>query len=891
MNQVPESERITRKRRIDPRLTSAGWTVQPFARSMPGSPPAASAVEEWPTTEGPADYALCASGKVQGVVEAKRLSVGTGGVLTQAERYSRAIAQVPRYQGEYGVPFLYSTNGDAIRFHDVRRERNRSRVVSGFHTPSAFAEMLERDADDELARLARIPMNDRLRPYQCEANQETEKIIRDGYRKMLVTMATGTGKTLTEVNQTYRLINSGVARRVLFLVDRRALAAQAARAFSSFEAEPGLKFDKLYPVYTQPMQRGDSDDAAWNPRVISPSQLEDPRHGDAFVYICTIQRLAKQLSGRSLGGDDEDGEDAARLNIPIHAFDLIIADECHRGYSAQQASVWRETLDYFDAIKIGLTATPAAHTVAYFERIAYSYDYERAVQEGYLVDYEAVRLRSGVRMKGVFLHEGEQIDEVDPVTGIRVLDILEDERSFDATDIEKKITVPESNRKILEEIKRYADEHEATYGRFPKTLIFAAGDQPHVSHADQLVEQAQAIFNRGEGFVRKITGRTDRPLRAIREFRNRPAPGIAVSVDLMSTGVDIPDLEFIVLLRPVKSRILFEQMLGRGTRRGEQHPDKSHFVLFDCFDGTLLKYFRQATGITAQAPATSSKSLALIIDDIWQGRQRDYNIRCLVKRLQRIDKEISGAGRDALVRFIPRGDVGTFARNLPDALASDFDETMTLLRDSEFQQALLHYPRPREPFIVATTATDEVDSEWLIRVGANQEYRPEDYLQAFSDYVRDHRDDIDALQVLLERGSGWSPATLRSLRAALKEAPGNFTEANLRRAFKATKLTDAADIISMVKRAAAAEAPLLSAEERVNRAVAAVTQGRALTDEQARWMEYIRQHLIVNLSIDAEDFDVVPVLSDRGGWGRAVRVFKGGLDTLMADLNRELAAA
>ena len=89
--------------------------------------------------------------------------------------------------------------------------------------------------------------------------------------------------------------------------------------------------------------------------------------------------------------------------------------------------------------------------------------------------------------------------------------------------------------------------------------------------------------------MRKITGREDRPLQRIREFRNRPEPGIVVSVDLMTTGVDIPDLEFIVFLRPVKSRILFEQMLGRGTRLGEKHPDKDHFTVVDCFDGTLAR--------------------------------------------------------------------------------------------------------------------------------------------------------------------------------------------------------------------------------------------------------------------------------------------------------------
>ena len=115
---------------------------------------------------------------------------------------------------------------------------------------------------------------------------------------MLVTMATGTGKTLMTVNEIYRLMKSGVARRVLFLVDRRALAAQAVRAFASFEAEPGLKFDKIYPVYSQRFQQEDfEDEAQFDPNVMPNSLLTDPKPGDAFVYVCTIQRMSINLFG------------------------------------------------------------------------------------------------------------------------------------------------------------------------------------------------------------------------------------------------------------------------------------------------------------------------------------------------------------------------------------------------------------------------------------------------------------------------------------------------------------------------------------------------------------------------------------------------------------------
>ncbi|MCB5275919.1 putative DNA repair helicase RadD [Arthrobacter sp. SO5] len=887
------SEAVTRKKRIDPRLRKAGWTVasrKAVSNSVPGDP---TAVEEWPTAAGLADYVLCDEGAIRGVVEAKKSTVGPQGVLTQAERYSRGIAVPKLIRGEFGVPFLYSTNGEQIHFRDVRREASRSRQVSAFHTPAALSEMLARDSSAEFASLSGMPFKPGIRRYQVEANQAVEDALIGGRRKMLVTMATGTGKTLMSVNQIYRLMKSGVARRVLFLVDRRALAAQTVRAFASFEAEPGLKFDKIYPVYSQAFRPEDlGDEDKFDATVMPTSLLTTPKLGDAFVYVATIQRMSMNLFG-GVGAlridDDEVDADVEQLDLPIHAFDLIVADECHRGYSARDRAVWRDTLDHFDAIKIGLTATPAAHTAAYFEHTVFRYEYERAVREGYLVDYDVVKVKSNVRINGVFLREGDQIDEVDPETGDIRLDLLEDERAFDASEIERKVTAPDSNRKILEELKRYTDDFEAERGRFPKTLIFAANDLPHVSHADQLVDLARGVFGRGDDFVSKITGRVDRPLQRIREFRNRPNPGITVTVDMLTTGVDIPDLEFIVFLRPVKSRILFEQMLGRGTRLGgDKAPDKDHFVVFDCFDGSLLAYFKNTTGITAEPAASDNKTIAQIIEEIWQNKDRDHNVRRLVKRLQRVAKGMSGEAYEAFAAFVPDGDIGDWSSQLPTLLRSAFTPTMGVLRDPAFQRLLETYPRGGRSFVVATTAVDEVSSEWLIRGTTGQEYKPDDYLTAFADFVRAEAGAIDALGVLLQRPKSWNPAALTELRQALSRAPEHFTEANLERAHRAKYSKALVDIISMVKHAAAETAPLLTAEERVSAAVARVTAGRSLTDEQQLWIALIERHLVANLSIERDDFNLIPILSARGGWGRANRAFDQQLDEWLAQLNEEL---
>lgn len=893
MTKKDESEWKTRKKRIDPKLDAAGWKL-PRGGIRPLHQPFRSEEEE--TDHGPADYALWLDNAVVGVVEAKRLTVGPQNVLTQAERYAKGLRRPKHRFGEYGCPFLYSTNGEVLWFHDVRHPLNRSRRVARFHTTNALKELLSRDFESACEAALRLPHDHpRLRPYQRDANEAVEKAIAERKRNLLVAMATGTGKTFTLVNQIYRLMKTGIARRVLFLVDRRALAAQAVRAFSAFEAEPGQKFDQIYEVYSSRFQAEDfGEEDKFDPKVLPQKYLTDPQPGHAFVYVATIQRMAVNVLGRQAVfglGDEPIEEDAAPLDIPIHAFDVIVADECHRGYTSQEISTWRSTLDHFDAIKIGLTATPASHTTAYFTQKVFEYPYERAVREGYLVDYDVIRVRSDVRMNGLFLREGENVEIVDTQTGLSKMDQLEDERAFATSELEAKITAPESNRKIIEELKKYTDEHERQFRRFPKTLVFAVNDLPHTSHADQIVELAREVYNRGDAFVEKITGKVDRPLQKIREFRNRPSPGIAVTVDLLTTGVDIPDLEFIVFLRPVKSRILFEQMLGRGTRKGEKYPNKDHFTVVDCFDGTLLAYFKNSTGITKEEPAAPTRTLQEIVADIWTNRDRDYNIGCLVKRLQRVDKSMSAEARDAFAAYVPDGDLARYARGLSQALHRDFVGTMALLKNPDFQTLLVTYPRPERSFLKAIEQTDNVSSVLVFRDLAGTEYKPEDYLKVFAQFVRENEAHIEAVQVLLDRPRDWSASALKELRQKLAGSRYGFTPDKLQKAHEARYKKPLVDVISMVKHAAKEEEPLFTAAERVERAFKMVTAGQTFTADQQKWLDRIKEVMLQNLSIDREDFEYQDALSGAGGWGAAKKLFGDKtLVNLLHRLNEAIAA-
>jgi type I restriction enzyme R subunit len=186
------SEWLTRKRLIDSKLKAVGWRVIPFDSTKPLSSLGRCAIEEYQTVNGPADYALCLGGQIVGIVEAKKLTLGPQNVLSQAERYSKGIPQAKLQAGEFGVPFLYSTNGEVIWHHDVRHSLNRSRQVNQFHSPEALIEKLSRDLDVSVSQLHANPnANLRLRPYQRDANDEIEKAIAERKRIMLVAMATG----------------------------------------------------------------------------------------------------------------------------------------------------------------------------------------------------------------------------------------------------------------------------------------------------------------------------------------------------------------------------------------------------------------------------------------------------------------------------------------------------------------------------------------------------------------------------------------------------------------------------------------------------------------------------------------------------------------------------
>lgn len=259
-----ELEWQTRRDRINKKLKALSpvWNIIKYSDGLDTAALFCHAIEEYPTANGPADYALFVQGKLLGIIETKKVGVGAYNALEQAKRYSQGSQQAIGNWRGYKVPFLYSTNGEQVYFLDVRNESNLSRQIANFHAAEALAEMINNDGTSASSWLRNTSVDEieRLWPFQKAAIRATEEAIMNGKRQMLLAMATGTGKTFTTVAQIYRLLESKTASRVLFLVDRRALAAQAVTAFNSFTTPRKNKFTQEYEVFSQRFQREDFEE-------------------------------------------------------------------------------------------------------------------------------------------------------------------------------------------------------------------------------------------------------------------------------------------------------------------------------------------------------------------------------------------------------------------------------------------------------------------------------------------------------------------------------------------------------------------------------------------------------------------------------------------------------
>ncbi|MBN8449371.1 MAG: type I restriction-modification system endonuclease [Candidatus Accumulibacter sp.] len=865
---------------IDEQLRLAGWTVDSTRlRYTKGARPEKGrnlAIAEWPTASGPADYVLFVGLQPMAAVEAKRRNIDVSAALQQAKRYSRDFTasdatstqtDAANSRSHCRLPFAFATNGrpylrqlatrSGVWFCDLRRPDNLGRALDGWYTPEGLSALLKRDEKRADTQLQSEPFTYgfSLRPYQQAAIQAAESAIAQGQREMLLAMATGTGKTKTCIALIYRLLKTQRCRRVLFLVDRSALGEQAANAFKDTRMESLQTFAEVFGIKELNEQAPDSDTA---------------------LHIATVQGMAQRVLYT--------GEDTTPP--AVDRYDCIVIDECHRGYLLDRElsdselsfrsfddyiSKYRRILDYFDATKIGLTATPALHTTQIFGAPIYTYGYREAVIDGYLVDHEPpVQIKTELSSNGIVWKTGERIPVYDARRNAVDLFTTPDDIKLEIEDFNRKVITEPFNRVVCEYLARELDPASRQ-----KTLIFCATD----AHADLVVALLKQAFHDHYGSVDddaviKITGTADKPLQLIRRYRNERSPNVAVTVDLLTTGVDVPEICNLVFLRRVCSRILFEQMLGRATRPCDAI-GKETFRIFDA-----VRIYEALQNLTAMRPVVIDPAitftqlateLATVPGDEERRLVRDQFIAKLQRKKRHLREDAardfttrSGLSPDAFIsklRGMPLADIAAWFTQCPD-LGEILD------RKNE---------EPGSPVFVSNHPDRLLGSER----GYGQAQRPEDYLKAFSDFINSHRNDIPALLTVLTRPRDLTRKQLRELVLELDRA--GFSEATLATAWREMTNQDiAARIVGYIRQAAIGD-PLQPWEQRVDNALQKLLASRRWTTPQRQWLHRIGAQTRANLVVDRAAFDEPDLIFRRegGGFNRLDRLFDGQLAEIL----------
>ncbi len=870
---------------IDYQLKKAGWQVDTWSlRHSLGARPeknTSKAIAEWPSESGPADYALFCGLDFIGVVEAKKMGKDVLSDLLQSKRYSRdaRLDGQARFPGgpwdEYRVPFLFSTNArpyleqlkekSGIWFLDVRESTNHPRPLQGWYAAEELADYMAQDKASSHTKLDEEPMDYLgLRGYQEKAVELVETALEKGRTKLLVAMATGTGKTRLAIALIYRLIKSGRFRRILFVVDRKALGEQAGDNFKETRLEELKTFDQIYDL-----------------KEVDKIEIESTTK----VNIATVQGLMRAIMTPS----------EKRPSPSVGRYDCIIVDEAHRGYTLDRElgedelpyrdqsdylSKYRRVIDYFDAVKIGLTATPAPHTSEIFGLPVYTYSYREAVIDGWLMDHEPPhQLITHLAKDGIKWEKGDTIPVYDPDTGrITNMEKIPDEVKLEIDHFNKSVVTEPFNLTVAGELVKYLNPDGDA-----KTLIYAATDD----HADMVVRLLKDAFEEtgvpvDDDAIVKITGSIDKPEGMIRKFKNERLPNIAVTVDLLTTGIDVPEICNLVFIRRIRSRILFEQMLGRATRRCDRIK-KEHFQIFDA-----ARIYEALSPVSAMKPVVADPSLTLgqladtldhMADDQATSERLNGQMEQILAKLQRILRRLDP---EALAEFQTLAG-GETVQEFIDALKGQSPENYRRkLLSRRSLLAFLDENRHRPKKQLISTHEDHLHSHTR---GYGDARKPEDYLNAFKEFIITNLNKIPALTVVCQRPRELTRQALKELKLALDQA--GFTEKNLQVAWKDWKNEDiAADIISFIRRQALGD-PLVSHKERIQTAMGRIYAMKEWTAVQRQWLERIEKQLIAQTVLDRGDFDR-GAFAAHGGFNRLNKIFKSNFQQVLDNITVNL---
>ena len=897
-SQRQKSEAETRYM-IDTQLRKVGWEADTenlrYGKGIRPQKGKNLAIAEWPTlssagNKGRADYALFAGEKLVAVIEAKAEHKDIPSVIDyQCKEYAQNIRPedekyVITTWGKYKAPFVFATNGrpylaqletkSGIWFLDLRESANMPKALRGWISPDGMMKLLESDIEKADKALQTLPydfLRDKdglnLRQYQLNAIQAAENAVINGQKNILLAMATGTGKTRTVLGMIYRFLKTGRFNRILFLVDRTALGEQAEDVFNEVKLEDLKTLNDIYDIKT-----------------LEDAVFED----ETKVHIATVQGMVKRL----LYNDEE-------RQPSVTDYDLIVIDEAHRGYLLDKEmgedellyrdqldyqSKYRMVIEYFDAVKIALTATPALHTTQIFGKPVFKYTYREAVIEGYLVDYDAPhKIKTQFNTEGIKYSKGETLALYDPVTHeITNSEVLQDEMNFDVEKFNKQIITPSFNRTVLEEIARDIDPEDVMQG---KTLIYAVDDE----HADLIVKILKEIYtNYGidNDAVMKITGSVAggnkrKVQEAIKRFKNERFPSIAVTVDLLTTGIDVPEITTLVFMRRVKSRILFEQMLGRATRLCPKI-NKTHFEIYDpvgVYDS--LEEVNTMQPVSAD-PKTTFAQLLDGLEVLEDEAHIKNAIAQIIAKLQRVKRSLT---KEEIAEFkdLAAGlTVEGFIQKIEKLPASEARNTLLM------EASLLEMLDDKHGHGGYTKVISDKQDKFLIRERGfvNNEQRPEDYIEAFEDFVKNNVNEIAALNIICTRPKELTRETLKSLRMAL--AQNGFTTQQLNTAVsEITSEEITADIISLVRRYAIGS-PLVSHQARIRRAVDKLKKAHNFSRVELNWLSRIESYLLNESVMNVKVFDEDERFKTNGGYKRLNQIFRNNLEGIIIELNEYL---
>lgn len=924
---------------IDQQLRDAGWAADSQALTYAnGTRPQVGknlAIAEWPTDKdetgktGFADYVLFVGLQPLGVVEAKKINIDVCGKLTEAHRYSiyfnydhlndellldikNQVANDPIQQAKvaeqaksyqiswpesatpntrtYKIPFVFSANGREYRrqlltksgiwYRDVRKISNDPKALPAWHTPEELKAKLGSNSDAAHQWLENTKPDDLgLRYFQEEAVTATEQAIKQGQQNILLAMATGTGKTRTAIALMYRLVQSRRFNRILFLVDRRSLGEQALGSFDDTRIND-VPFNTIFNI----------------------KGLTDKFPSDATkIHVATVQSLVK----RTLQSDEF---------MPVERYDCIIVDEAHRGYILDKeqtdgemefrnqldyVSAYRRILDHFDAIKIGLTATPALHTTDIFGLPVYRYSYRKAVIDGYLTDQEPpIKIITKLNSQGIFFGKGTEVTRLTN-QGELIEDTLEDEQDFEVASFNRDIIATNFNKIVAETL---AEKLDPTGKQ--KTLIFCVNN----THADNMVLELKTAFKEkypelDHDAIVKITGDSDKDPKKIQSmitrYNKERLPNIVITVDLLTTGIDIPSICNLVFLRKVKSRILYEQMKGRATRLCPE-VGKTSFKIYDAVDLYSTLESVDTMRPVVVRPKVELKTLVNEITDSEtykvteaDGRSfAEHSHEQLVAKVQRIvshglfNRDKSAEIEQTIKRFdeslaISAGcDFASLPQTLkskgPQQSAEVFTQLPKLVENLEKLKQQINELR-HEPIFT------DIDDELIdTKQGFGEYNSPEDFLEAFDNLVEQSENKQAALHTVITKPKDLTRKALLELQEWFDAQ--SFDESTLRVAWQKTTNQDiAARLIGHIRRAALGDA-LLPFDQRVDNALNKLLKQNDWSSEQTNWLERLANSLKEQVAIDDDTFKTGNY-KRRGGKRKLEAVFDGKLAKILEQFN------